>query len=467
MAEQVETTDRRTALRRTRNTFFVVLVASLIAIAGARPFANSWNDGSRLASVESLVDRGTWIIDDSIFVKPQPRNTTNPYSLAISSSPVETGTLDKVFVHGHFYSDKPPVSSLYLAGVYWLAKKLTHLDAVKDPHVFIYLMTLASSGFAYVISVLCLWLISRSWLITASFALATIVPIYSRQVNNHILQLAVTAGMCLIFARSRNRLSRGMTATLGLLAGLGYTLDLGIGPGLVLATLGAVSVKNRNIASVLLAIAMMLPCAALHHWINFKLGGSLLPINANPAYFEYPGSPFSGGHISGHWLHNGFGDFILYVFGLWIGKRGLLLHDPALFLLIALPITILWRALPKKRAELVFSFVLVVLSWATYAIGSTNYGGLCTSVRWFVPLLAPLYMIANLFLDRVPNARSAFITLSALGLLMNVADWVQGPFADENAKLFWIIAVPIYGAAIYFYWNLRQVRAALSSPASR
>ena len=38
-------------------------------VLSARPYAGSWNDGSRLAAVESLVDYHTWAIDDSIFVR--------------------------------------------------------------------------------------------------------------------------------------------------------------------------------------------------------------------------------------------------------------------------------------------------------------------------------------------------------------------------------------------------------------
>src|SRR5687767_12101081 len=46
----------------------VLLGASLIALVSARPYAGGWNDGSRLATVESLVDRHTLAIDDSMFV---------------------------------------------------------------------------------------------------------------------------------------------------------------------------------------------------------------------------------------------------------------------------------------------------------------------------------------------------------------------------------------------------------------
>ena len=48
----------------------VLAVAVGIAVVSAHPYAGSWNDGSRLASVESLVDRHTWVIDGSVFVHP-------------------------------------------------------------------------------------------------------------------------------------------------------------------------------------------------------------------------------------------------------------------------------------------------------------------------------------------------------------------------------------------------------------
>ena len=59
----------------------VLAIAMLLAIFGARPYAGSWNDGSRLAAVESLLDRGTLAIDDSMFVNPalSPAGH-NPYS---------------------------------------------------------------------------------------------------------------------------------------------------------------------------------------------------------------------------------------------------------------------------------------------------------------------------------------------------------------------------------------------------
>src|SRR5262245_44064961 len=81
----------------------IAAAAAVIAIASARPYVGGWNDGSRLSAVEALVDHGTFAIDDSVFV---------------NDSPSRHGTKDKLFIDGHFYSDKPPVMSLLIAYVY-------------------------------------------------------------------------------------------------------------------------------------------------------------------------------------------------------------------------------------------------------------------------------------------------------------------------------------------------------------
>src|SRR5438105_13666971 len=112
-------------------TGFVLLAASVVAILGAHSFAGSWNDGSRLATVESLVDSHTWVIDRSIFVdvptpargSPYPREDVN----------LRSGTSDKLYIHGHFYSDKPTVPALLLAGWYQILQWTTELLAIDSP----------------------------------------------------------------------------------------------------------------------------------------------------------------------------------------------------------------------------------------------------------------------------------------------------------------------------------------------
>src|SRR5512136_260183 len=69
-------------------TGLVLLVMLVIWFVQTKLGQNSWNDSSRLATIDSLLERGTWQIDESPFAQV---------------------TWDKVFLNNHFYSSKPPL----------------------------------------------------------------------------------------------------------------------------------------------------------------------------------------------------------------------------------------------------------------------------------------------------------------------------------------------------------------------
>jgi hypothetical protein len=451
-------------LSPSRFSIIILVGALLVAVLGARPYASSWNDGSRLASVETLVDRHTWVIDDSIFVKVPLRDELNPYSLELPSA---GGTMDKMLIGGHFYSDKPPVLALYLAGVYWVAQKLTGLTAADDPHVFVYMLTVMSAGLAYVVGVLCIWFLAlriglsanTAFLITLSFGLATIAPVYSREVNNHIMQLGVVAGIFLL-VNSKQK----YTAVLGLLVGMAYTLDLGIGPVLVLSTLIYVCIKWSNLTSPAVCALGMLPFMALHHWLNYRIGGTFGPANANTQFFDYPGSAFSAENMTGVWAHDSVWGVIQYGAGLLLGPHGFLLYNLPL-LLIPLGAASAWRAFPDQRAELVFATLLGGGSWVLYAIGSNNYSGLASSIRWFVPLLVPAYFVLMLTLKARPGLLEQFKILTQFGVILTAVLFWVGPWRNPSLLVFWVIVTLSLVALV---WSLRHnpKTAALGAPAS-
>ena len=55
------------------------IISATLACLTAKPYAGSWNDGSRLATAQSLVAQGSFIIDDSIYLNPQ-RSQIQPYT---------------------------------------------------------------------------------------------------------------------------------------------------------------------------------------------------------------------------------------------------------------------------------------------------------------------------------------------------------------------------------------------------
>ena len=133
----------------------VLIAAATVAIVSARSYAGGWNDGSRLATVESLVDHRTLAIDRSIFVQVPSRgeSTAPPPYPPDEPDLLAEGTRDKLLINGRFYSDKSPVPAFLMAGVYQGLQWTTGLRARERPDRFCYWMTLGSSGLAYVIAV--------------------------------------------------------------------------------------------------------------------------------------------------------------------------------------------------------------------------------------------------------------------------------------------------------------------------
>ena len=406
-------------IARTRAELFLIAATAFVATVGARPYAGSWNDGSRLATVESLVDRGT---------------------------------LDKIFIDGRFYSDKPPVLSLALAGVYAGMKQMTGLDARREPGRFCRWMTLASSGLAYVVAV---WSVLRfsagvgappaaRITIAAVFAFSTVAAAYSRQVNSHVVLLAVAAALlcALTDLAKESRAGAGRTRTLvacGFLAGLGYTLDALAGPLLLVATGALVAHRARTARGVALFGLGALPPVALHHVVLFGFAGTFSPANAVPEYFRWPGSPFDESSMTGVLRHSPV-ELVVYAAALLFGKRGFVLHDLPL-LLVAPALASILRTPVRERAEIVAMLAWCTATWIGDALFSDNASGNCVSIRWFVPFLAPGFYVLAVWLRERPDALGQLFVLGALGAVLGASAWWMGPWYGRILPLYWPLAI--------------------------
>lgn len=438
----------------------LVLAALVLAVVAARPHAGSWNDGSRLATVESLVDRHTWIIDQSIFVQVPDSGPSLPYP-PHDRALLEHGTQDKLFINGHFYSDKSPVPAVLLAGCYQLWQWATGMTARSHPDRFCWFMAFASSGMAYVLAVWCLYRLTRRLglplssrlLLTAGFGLATVALPYARQVNNHILLLAVTTALALqvagLFADGEWRVESGglhapstRFVILGFLAGLGYTIDLGAGPVILLCTAGLVLTEKKFLTLFFVFALAALPWLVLHHVLNYAIGGTFKPVNANAEYFRWPGSPFAAGNLTGSWIHPNIGSFLLYAASMVAGKRGFIGHNLPLFLSIP-ALLVLLRRHREIRREVLWALGCCAGTWLLYAATSNNSSGQCCTIRWFVPLLAPAYFVLALLLRQYPRYRIDLLLLSVWGALLVVL-MREGPWMGGMVPFFW----PIQAAAL-------------------
>jgi len=456
----------------------VILVAAIVAALSARPYAGGWNDGSRLATVESLVDYHTLAIDRSIFVQVPTGLTPAPYP-ADQSDLLQYGTGDKLFIDGHFYSDKSPVPALLMASAYEGWQRITGWTARERPDRFCWVMTLLSSGLPYIVAVGSIYHLGRalrlslttSLFLTASFALATVALPYVQHVNNHILLLGVAAPLFLALTKLARNITGGKPVTWlavlsGALAGLAYTIDLGTGPILLAGSLALIVFRCRRVVPVSLFLLSALPWLVLHHAVNYAVGGTFKPANAVPEYFLWPGCSFNPNNLTGGWQHPNIGHFLWYAFELLGSKKGFLNHNPSLFLLLPALILLPRRRL-AERPELLLAIAWNAGTWLAYAATSNNASGLCCSVRWFVPLLVSSYYVLALLLREYPRYRADFLLLSGWGLVLAAIMAWHGTWMKHMIPFYWpIVAATLLSWAGLRVWRRRaEVQVRVPEPA--
>jgi hypothetical protein len=416
----------------------VLLLGSLTAVTwiGAADHAGGWNDGSRLATVECLVDHGTWAIDRSVFLTPRPYG---PYADRLPH-----GTLDRLMIDGRYYSDKSPILALVLAAPYAVFRVAGGPAFADRPEIACKLLAFSSSGLSLVVVAACLFAFARrrglsepaSAALAGSLAVSTLLLPYSRYVNNHETLAALTAATLLAIDAARWPLA-------GLLAGLAYATDLGAGPAILLATsaYACLVLARSGERTRLLCFALSAAVGVLgHHALNYRIGGTLGPANANPEFFHWPGCPFTAESLSGGWRHPTPWHFAGYALDLLFGKKGFYGHNPAFLLLLpALP-----PACRSPLGRLCLAWLAGV--WLVYAAGSNNYSGECLSVRWFVPLVVPAAALVIELVAHHPAWAGPLAWLVACGVAVNVTGWWVGPWSAKVPGFWAFTAAAIVGA---------------------
>lgn len=437
---------------------------ALVVVFSARPYAAGWNDGSRLAAAESLVDRGTFSIDDSIFVRVPPPSAFpkgGPY--AEGNGAWEKGIGDKVFVRGHYYSDKPPTHAVALALVYGLVKGVTGLSMAERPDVHCRILAVVFAGVPFLVAVLALDKLFRraaprhATLLLVSFVASTGALVYTQYVNAHILAL----GLVSVLVSRLHTLEDGPASApfvLGLLAGATYAVDLGLGPVLVLATAALIVVRGGTDArsrarALALFLAGVAPFAGLHHALNYSIGGTLRPISMVREYFLWPGSTFTEANLTGLAAGRGFWKTVRYTGKLLVGPRGYLVLNPPLLLVIPGLLT-LWKR-RRDRPEITWALGVFVGTWLLYGWKSSDYSGGALAIRWFVPLLAPAFLLLALALEEREDAVPDFVLLSIWGAALMLLALEGGPFRHGLVPLQWAVtAAALYAwAVLRFPWG--------------
>lgn len=397
-------------------TVWVILIflAGWACFIHARSY--SMNAASRLATIESLVQRGTWAIDESAFAS----------------------TVDKIKVGSHFYSDKPPVLSLAGAGVYFILHRglgltLQSAGCVPDqaPTYCRALLEAGQADWAYFVLVLVLvslpgalilafvYRLARrqgfsnggSLALTLGLGLGTALFPYSIVFSNHVPAAAATlAAFYVLFTREPP--TRLRLALAGLAASLATTIDLSNG-----AFLGALFIYTllRYRSGAAWFVVGSLGPVLLTAILDYQIVGNPLPPHLYPQGFDYEGSAFSA-TIAGNQPAD---NIPLYAFHLFLGDHGVLAFYPLLLWYLYAT----WRALRTATGTIRWMAGTVIggsLVYVAYFVLYTDdFGGLAYSPRW---LLNPVPLLA-LFAAVNPALYSSRWRMGLLGLLAAISAW--------------------------------------------
>lgn len=443
-----------------------------------------WNDRSRMATIDSLVERGTFVIDNSDYV----------------------WTGDKIYVNGHFYSDKPPVLSFLAAGPYFLMKSLGVTFQNNEGLVY-YLLTFIFVGIPAAITVhffnKSLELIGikkrvRSKL-TIALGVGTLLLPWTTTFNNHVPAMALCFISFYFLLKSKFQVNKKMKkqVTIGVIIGilvpllfLSYpppTASSQLGFSLFILALGAIIIElwilvgriavsfaltprmiNIFLAGFLVSLGAtidvivggvffvlflvyilwnrferksaiifligVLPPFLLHCILNIQITGGILPAQFVPEYFQYPGSAWSTETLSGFLSHPNLTSLLTYAFHSLFGYSGFFSYSPVL-LIFFFAIPQIRHRLQKEGAIIILATIILL---GFYILKTDNYGGWSYSIRWWVPLIPFLLFFGSLYLQKQKSFKIFYLLLaisvviSAIGIISPWTNMGLGPIPILN-----------------------------------
>jgi hypothetical protein len=375
----------------------------------------SANDRSRWCTVWSLVERGTFAIDEII---RQPG----------------WDTIDKVRYHGHFYSSKPPLLPVLTAGIYRGLKQTAGLDLLSATHETVHAVLLIVNWFPWIVAlVLLAALVERygrsDWsrlfvLIAAAFG--TFLTTFLTTFNNHTVAatsvvFALYPALGILLEDRRGGWRFALAGFWGAFAVCNELPACAFGAALFFML---VRKAPRQTLAVFVPAALV-PLGAFFY-TNWLCTGGLMPFYASfgAAANDYYKYVFEG--IPSYWMNpsaidRGESSAAVYFLHCTIGHHGIFSLSP-IFLLTAAG----WVTLRRNRSAPlagVSLLGLVMTAWllAFYLLQtkSYNYGGVTSGLRWSFWLI-PLWLLGLVpVLDAFGNYRPVRIA-SALALGVSV-----------------------------------------------
>ncbi len=363
--------------------------------------------------MDSLVERGTWSIDDS-----------------------SLRTVDKVQIDGRMYSSKPPLMVGLMTPAYALVRAVHGFGFDENAYQTVRAMRLFVAVVPWLLAMLA-WLVlvrrltddpaTQLWASTAMIA-GGLATAYASHLDNHSVALAaLLAGGLLLAPLLRGKVALARAFAGGLAWGFATTCDLGAIPAVGLVGLACLWLLRAERRTALALLAGLLLAPVAQSLLLIAMTGDPRPFYLRDGLYSYPGSywrnPIEFDALDEPWP--------VYAFHALVGHHGLFSVTP--WLLLALP----WffrredtesAELLRKAAAGATAFVI-----AYYVFRTSNYGGRCVGMRWFM-VLHPILAVAAVrtvvrhdLVERRPLLLGVLTGWSAMNALLGAINpWEEG-----------------------------------------
>lgn len=433
----------------------ITIILFIFLAINIHTYVSSGNSASRFATIEMIVEKNTFIIDNSTFMGDakmyEIKDKQNLPLMRLNNIEAINGTNDKILVKNKFYSDKTVNSALIATPIYALLYKLGMSFSNKGELV-VFLLTLLFSTIPTIIIAIIFYKslkftkIPKKYEIPLSLMiiLSTLLFPYGTVFNNHTLAaLFISIAFYIILKNShKEEIKKNNYFTIGLFSGLAASIDLVAG-GLFLICSSIYFLnktkynlyKNKQI--FMFFILGILPILIIHTIFTIPITGDILPGSVHPEYWKYNGSNFNENNLSGTGLkHNSIGNFFIYLFHTLLGFRGFFSYTPYLLVGIFLFFkkiyakkTIVEMRTKKKikieissfttyKKELILWMCFSASTIIFYAITTNGYGGWSYGMRWFVPLIFGLYFMSSLFFEENKLFKKNRINMSTIIIIL-------------------------------------------------
>lgn len=425
----------------------VILTAAIVGtmqVLIALPLRSA-NDRSRWATVWSLVERGTYQIDEIDSQRFQIEGREGRHGW---------GTIDKVKHEDHFYSTKPPLFPTLVAGLYWTVKKTLGWEIYRDGWVdarvtrlILLLVNLVPTIVSLILLAAILERHAQSnltrYLVLTTAAFATLLTPFLGILNNHTI--GAYSAMFALYAAIRVIVDGQQKPRYFVLCGFwaAFTCCNELPAALFgLAAFGLMFRASRRQTLVWFVPAALVPLIGFFY-TNYLATGGWKPFylyygtekynfvqNGRPSYWMDPKGIDKGGD-----------SLIVYFFHCIIGHHGILSLTPMYFWTLLSWIRLGRCRQSRLRPAILLGLVLTacVLGFYLTRTGNYNYGGVSVALRWML-WLTPFWLISMVPLIDDFASRGWFRGLAVVVLLVSMfSAWYPRANAWQHPWLFQVM----------------------------